>query len=109
MLGIPGVLLALLVRLTVREPVRGAFDGAARASAASDTTRDVLRYLLGRRSFVLLIAAASLNAVAVMGAGPFHIAYLMRSHGMSVGMAGFAYMWVGPLAACDRRARRSGC
>jgi MFS family permease len=34
-----------------------------------------------------------------MGTGPFHVAYLMRSHGMDVGLAGFAYMLVGPLAS----------
>ena len=97
-LGIPGALLSLLVWRSVREPVRGAFDGAD-SRAASDTTGSVLRYLLGRRSFVLIVGAASLHAVAAMGAGPFHVAYLMRSHGMSIGLAGFAYMWVGPLAS----------
>src|SRR5499426_927813 len=96
-LGIPGALLALVVWLTVHEPVRGAFDGAG-TGPASQPTRDVLRYLLGRRSFVLLVGAASLNSIAAMGAGPFNVAYLMRSHGMEIGLAGFAYMWVGPLA-----------
>src|SRR5688572_21651379 len=96
-LGIPGALLSLLVWRTVREPVRGALDGVD-PGAQTDTTRDILRFLLGRRSFAFMVGAASLHALAVMGAGPFHVAYLMRSHGMSVGMAGFAYMWVGPLA-----------
>ena len=58
----------------------------------------MLRYLLGQRSFVLIIGAASLHSVAAMGTGPFHVAYLMRSHGMNIGLAGFAYMCVGPLA-----------
>jgi MFS family permease len=96
-LGIPGALLSLLVWLTVREPVRGALDGVD-PRAASHTTWDVLSYLLGQRSFALILGAASLHAVASMGAGPFHVAYLMRSHGMSIGLAGFAYMWVGPFA-----------
>ena len=109
--GIPGALLSLLVWWTVREPTRGAFDASftqrgeaerrpagADSRAASHTIWDVLRYLLGQRSFVLIIGAASLHSVAAMGAGPFHVAYLMRSHGMTVGEAGFAYMWVGPLA-----------
>jgi MFS family permease len=100
-LGIPGALLSLLVFATVREPVRGALDprpAGADPHAASDTTRNVLRYLLGQRSFVLIIAAASLHSVAAMGNLPFHVAYLMRSHGMSIGTAGLAYMFVGPLA-----------
>lgn len=96
-LGIPGALLSLLVWLTVREPVRGALEGAE-APDASHTTRFALRYLLGQRSFVLIISAAALHAVADLGAGPFNVAYLIRIHGMEIGLAGFAFMCVGPLA-----------
>jgi len=97
-LGIPGALLSLVVLLSVREPERGRFDGAA-AREAQPSMLEVLRYLLGLRSFVLILASAALHAVAAMGTGPFHVAYLMRSHGMSVGTAGVAYMLVGPLAS----------
>src|SRR5262249_40918931 len=65
-LGIPGALLSLLVWLTVREPVRGALEGAAPPDP-SHTTGFVLRYLLGQRSFVLIISAAALHAIADLG------------------------------------------
>lgn len=96
-LGIPGALLSLLVWLTVREPVRGALEGAE-ARTAGHTTRYVFRYLLGQRSFVLIVGAASLHGLADLGAGPFNVAYLIRVHGMEIGLAGFAFMCVGPLA-----------
>ena len=96
-LGAPGALLSLVLWLTVREPVRGAFDPPD-PSAARQTASDVLHYLLGQRSFVYLVLAAALHAVAAMGAGAFHQSYLMRCHGLSVGVAGVAYMFVGPLA-----------
>jgi predicted MFS family arabinose efflux permease len=96
-LGIPGALLSFVVLLTVREPVRGTFDGVA-ARSENHTMLEVLRYLLGQRSFALILAAAALHAVAAMGTGPFHVAYLMRSHGMSIGTAGVAYMVVGPFS-----------
>jgi len=96
-LGIPGALLSLLVWLTVREPVRGALEGA-QARTAGHTTGYVLRYLLGQRSFVLIVGAASLHGLADLGAGPFNVAYLIRVHGMEIGLAGFAFMCVGPLA-----------
>src|SRR5262247_1222662 len=82
-LGLPGALLSLLVWLSVREPVRGALDGAD-AGPANHTTGYVLRYLLGQRSFVLIISAAALHAVADLGAGPFNVAYLIRIHGMEI-------------------------
>src|SRR5499426_3658424 len=82
-LGLPGALLSLLVWLTVREPVRGALEGAP-SRDASHTTGYVLRYLLGQRSFVLIISAAALHAVADLGAGPFNVAYLIRIHGMEI-------------------------
>jgi MFS family permease len=89
-LGIPGALLSLVVGLTVREPPR--------PPGESHSMLGVLRYLLGVRSFALILAAASLHAVSAMGAAPFHVAYLMRVHSMDIGLAGFGYMWVGPLA-----------
>jgi MFS family permease len=110
-LGIPGALLSLLVWLTVREPVRGALDAASLAQrgeaerrpsdveqVANDTTGFVLRYLLGKRSFVLIVSAAAMHGLADLGAGPFNVAYLIRVHGMQIGLAGFAFMCVGPLA-----------
>lgn len=96
-LGIPGALLSLVVLLTVREPLRGRFDAGSSAQAPS--MGEVLSYLLGMRSFALILAAAALHAVASMGTGPFHVSYLMRSHGMTVGTAGVSYMFVGPLAS----------
>jgi predicted MFS family arabinose efflux permease len=96
--GIPGALLSLVVLLSVREPLRGRFDGAA-ARAEHPGALEVLRYLLGMRSFVLILASAALHAVAAMGTGPYHVAYLMRSHGMNVATAGVAYMFVGPVAS----------
>src|SRR6185503_2408459 len=88
-LGLPGALLSLVVWLTVREPMRGALEGA-RPGAASHTTWDALRTLLGQRSFVLIISAAALHGLADLGAGPFNVAYLIRVHHMEIGLAGFA-------------------
>ena len=96
-LGIPGALLALLVRLTVREPVRGAFDGAY-AIPASETTRDVLRYLLGQQ----VVRVVRGRGVPERGRGdgrrsvPHRLSDAQPRHERR--MAGFAYMWVGPLA-----------
>jgi predicted MFS family arabinose efflux permease len=86
-LGVPGMALALLVRLTVREPARGAFDPpGARAPAAS--AREVLRYLLRRPSYPHMVLAASFHAFAAMAAGFWYPAFLIRVHGMNTAEVG---------------------
>ena len=49
--GIPGLILAALVRFTVAEPLRGASE-ARSDSGKPPHLSEVLRFLLGRRSFV---------------------------------------------------------
>ena len=94
--GIPGALLAVLVRFGVREPVRGALDAPGR-SEPPPSVPEVARYLLGRRSFVHMVAGAGFHAFAGMGTGAFYVSYLIRLHGLPVGSAALAYMAVGPL------------
>lgn len=96
--GIPGALLAILVRLTVREPERGVLDGAA-PSGEPPSVREVARFLLGRRSFVHMVVGAGFHSFAGMGTGAFYVAYLIRLHDLSVGSAALTYMFVGPLVS----------
>jgi predicted MFS family arabinose efflux permease len=85
--GLPGLALALLVRLTVREPVRGRFD-APRSSVPRPSTREALRFLFGLRSYRHLIAAGSLHSFAGVAAASWNAVFLMRVHGQSVSEAG---------------------
>jgi MFS family permease len=96
--GLPGILLALLTRLTVLEPPRGFADGTARATAATKTPGmlEVLAFLLQRRSFVHLSLAAALHSVVWYASGAFNNAFLQRSHGMTVSEAGY---WIAVLSA----------
>jgi len=94
--GLPGILLAILTRLTVMEPPRGFADGVARGSAAKTPPMfEVLAFLLKRRSFVHLGLAAALHSVVWYASGAFNNAFLQRSHQMSVSQAGY---WIGVLA-----------
>ncbi len=97
-LGLPGVLLAIVLRLSVREPERGRLDDTEPPDAPP-AAREVLRYLLGRRSFVHMVLGAGYHAFAGMGAGAFNIAYLMRIHEMTIGEASRIFVLVGPLLA----------
>jgi MFS family permease len=95
--GLPGIALAILTRMTVLEPPRGMADGISRsvANAKAPAMTEVLAFLLKRRSFVHLSLAAALHSVVWYASGAFNNAFLQRSHHMSVSQAGF---WISGLA-----------
>ncbi len=85
--GLPGLALALLIRLTVREPVRGAFDPpATRVEPAS--IREVFAFLLRLPSYWHLTLAGSLHSFAGIGAASWNAVFLMRVHGFGIAEAG---------------------
>jgi MFS family permease len=87
--GLPGVLLALLLRLTLREPPRGYSEGIT-VSRDLPPFREALGSLWKRRSFRHLSMAGALHAFSGYGAGSFAPAFLVRSHGMSIAEVGLA-------------------
>jgi MFS family permease len=82
--GVPGVLLALIVLATLREPTRGYWEGgvAARNPAHRESLRDVLRFLSKLPSFWHLAFAGALHAFYGYGAASFNPVFFERSHGM---------------------------
>jgi predicted MFS family arabinose efflux permease len=92
-IGLPGVALALLVRLTVREPVRGALDRPRAAGSA--TTAEVLRHLLGLRTFWWIVPGISLASFSGYGFAIWKPVFLMRVHDFSIAEAG---LWIGLLS-----------
>ena len=89
--GLPGIPLALLVRLTVREPPRGLSEPGP-VDTRTIGLMEVARFLAARRSFVYLVTAASfqsLSGYAILAWGP---TFLVRVHGMPIGEVG---LWVG--------------
>jgi predicted MFS family arabinose efflux permease len=85
--GLPGIAVGLLLKLTLRELPRG-FSDPVRAVVEPPPTMQVLRALWAKTSFRHLSFAAALHNFAVFGVGNWYTAFLMRSHGMSVAKAG---------------------
>jgi MFS family permease len=85
--GIPGVLLALVVRFTLREPVRGMSEAAPppKVAAGDDSVRTVVRFMWGLRSFRHMSLAAALHAFYGYGAAFFLPVFFIRVHGFSEG------------------------
>lgn len=89
--GVPGLVLALLVRFTVDEPRRGLSEGKVDRDERPGII-DVARFLLARRSFIHLALGsglASFNGYAVISFFPI---FLYRTHGMDLSAIG---VWLG--------------
>ncbi len=96
LVGLPGILLAVIVRLTVREPPRGYSDGADPAQAVPGFVT-TLRVLWGHRSFRYMSLGTGFMAFVGYGNGNFLPSFLARSHGMSSGEIG---TWLGLIVGC---------
>lgn len=81
--GIPGLLLALLFRTTVAEPPRGMSEGIV-DSGKRHTVLEVARYLLDRKSFIHMSLGAGLASFTAYAVLSFFPSFLERSHGMDL-------------------------
>jgi predicted MFS family arabinose efflux permease len=92
--GVPGILFALVVRFTVREPRRGMSDapGTMPADEPRDSVKDVFRFMLSMKTFSLLSVATGIAAFSAYGFGSWVPSYLRRVHEMGSGEIG---TWIG--------------
>lgn len=90
--GIPGIVLALVIRFTLREPQRGMSETRVTAPGSQPSVAAVFRYLLARRSFVHMALGGGITAFVGYGLISWSAAFLARSHGMSSGEIG---TWLG--------------
>ena len=67
--GLPGVAVAIFLRLTVKEPVRGWSEGRESDTAPPPPFLEVVRFLWSRRSFRHLALAGSLQALVIYAIG----------------------------------------
>ena len=89
--GAPGLVLALVVRLAIKEPPRGQVEGLA-TDADMPTVGEVFAHLWRSRSFRHLSIASGLYAFAGYGFMTWVPTFLIRVHEMSRGEAG---TWTG--------------
>jgi predicted MFS family arabinose efflux permease len=101
--GLPGVLLALIIRMTIKEPPRGYADRylmptgqpvapdqvAPPRRTAAPPVVDVFRFLLRKTSFVHLSLGTALHSVAWYAGSVFNAPFLIRSHHVTRTDAGF--------------------
>lgn len=83
--GIPGLLLALLVHTTIREPKRDHVQEA-------DSILDIAKYLFKKPAYTFLMIAASCHAFSAFGLAHWGPMYFSRVHGISLSSIG---TWMG--------------
>lgn len=85
--GAPGILLAIMLRMTLDEPVRGLNEQRA-DNATPVPILQVLALLWSRRAFRHMAFAAALNAFAGYSSSNWTASFMIRSHAMSTGELG---------------------
>jgi len=91
--GLPGVVLALVVRLTVREPVRGMSDQQP-MSASTYTLKEVWRFFMALPAGRLICLAAGFHAFVSYGFGAWIPAFFVRIHHLTPGQLGLWLSWI---------------
>ena len=90
--GLLGVILALVMWRTAPEPVRGASDGGSADDPDSATLRSTARFVSKTPTFNFIIAAKSMVQIGSQATQIWTTAFLVRIHGMSLTQVG---LWFG--------------
>jgi MFS family permease len=87
--GTPGLLLAVLLRLTVKEPVRGQYDDPAITAKSAPPLSAVLKRMVARKAQMHVIAGSAIASAAGYGINFFLAPYFNRRFGLDFTHAGF--------------------
>ena len=85
-LGVPGIILALIIMVTIKEPARGRLDAVTEDKSPS--VMDTVRFLWSQKSAVHAMAGSGLSAFWGWGLMWFTPLFLQRTYGMDEGAAG---------------------
>ncbi len=85
--GVPGILLAIIVRTTLAEPIRGMAEQRV-ATTTQVPLKNILALLWSRKSFRHMALGAALNAFAGYSVSSWTASFMIRSHGMTTGELG---------------------
>lgn len=82
--GVPGLLLALVVRFTVKEPRRGGSDATVDEGEAPNLG-ETMRFIMGQSSYLWLLAGCLMICVSANAYLVFTSSLLQRTYGLSPG------------------------
>ena len=88
--GIPGIVLALITRFVLKEPPRGLSDAKAGQEATAPKLADVFKLLFRRKTAFHLIMGATVTSFVGYGAVSWSAIFMIRSYGVDLTFVGFA-------------------
>jgi MFS family permease len=91
-LGIPGIVLALIIYVTIKEPARGRLDAVSDQPAPP--IKETLKFLWSQKAAVHAMMGSGLSALWGWGLMWFTPTFIQRTYGLDVGEAGAV---VGPI------------
>ena len=89
LVGVPGIILAIILKLTVSEPPRG-YSEKCPAPVNRVPFADVIRTMWGFRSFRFIALGTGAQAFVAFGSIAWMPSFLVRAHDMSIGEVGTA-------------------
>ena len=96
LLGLPGVIIAIVVKLTLREPPRNVpADGKTETPGLGEALRTLAR----KRTFWCIALGGAVSSFVGYGIGQFLSSYFIRTHGLGVRDAAMIFGVVGGLAS----------
>lgn len=116
LIGIPGLLVAWLVKQTVKEPPRGYSDPKSLQNQEKASFGEALRILMKKPTYWHIVAGATISSFIGYGVGQFTTSFLIRTHGLTIQEASLLFgIILGVMAAigvfssgylADRMAKR---
>ena len=85
--GLPGLLIAVVFKWTVKEPPRGYTDPKRTQSSEPVALREAIRELTTKPAFWLMTAGATVAAFCGYGISSFQSIFLVRTHEITTGQA----------------------
>lgn len=87
-IAIPGLITALVAFLTLREPPRGMSDAGGPQAGPPPAFREVLKFLLAKRSMCHILIGCALAAIGMNAIGQFLAPFLLRTYHLGFAATG---------------------
>ena len=98
LVGLPGLLVGLIFKLTVKEPPRGLSDGKAVKVAAPLPLIEVFRTVTKKKTVVFLLISAVFTSFSTVGWMVWYPPFLQRAHGLNLTEIGWVWGLVAGVA-----------